>query len=205
MATTAPRWQRLEHDERREQILTCAQRLFSERPAQTVSMTEIARTAGVTRGLLNHYFGTKRELELEVVRRMVHVPDPPAPADVAGRELRDVISDYTDDWLTMVQRNRETWFAARGAGDDPELRAILDESREQAAARVVAPIVARDPQADARTLQPLVRAFAGLAEHATHEWLVSKRLTRAQTHVFLTETLLSLINDVAPKVRARTT
>jgi transcriptional regulator GlxA family with amidase domain len=131
---------------------------------------------------------------------MVHVPDPPAPADVAGRELRDVISDYTDDWLTMVQRNRETWFAARGAGDDPELRAILDEAREQAAARIVAPVLAHEAAAEARTLQPLVRAFAGLAEHATHEWLVSKRLTRAQTHVFLTESLLSLINDVAPKV-----
>ncbi len=200
MATTAPRWQRLEHDERREQILSCAQLLFSERSAQAVSMTEIARAAGVTRGLLNHYFGTKRELELAVVRQMVHVPDPPAPEELEGRELRDVIAEFNDRWLTMVQRNRATWFAARGSGDDPELRAILDESREQAAARIVAPIVARDPAASAKTLQPLVRAFAGLAEHATHEWLVSKRLTRAQTHVFLTESLLSLINDVAPKV-----
>jgi len=200
MATTAPRWQRLEHDERREQILSCAQRLFSEQSAQSVSMTEVARASGVTRGLLNHYFGTKRELELEVVRRMVQVPDPPAPEEIAGRELRDVIAEYTDRWLTMVHRNRETWFAARGAGDDPELRAIIDESREQAAARVVAPVLAHDPSADARTLQPLIRAFSGLAEDATHEWLQRKRLTRAQTHVFLTESLLSLINDVAPKV-----
>jgi AcrR family transcriptional regulator len=200
MATTAPRWQRLEHDARREQILSCAQRLFSERPAQTVSMTEVAREAGVARGLVNHYFGTKRALELEVVRQMVHVPDPPAPEDIAGRDLREIISAYTDDWLTMVQRNRETWFAARGAGDDPELRAILDEAREQAAARVVAPILARDADADARVLQPLIRAFSGLAEDATHEWLQRKRLTRAQTHAFLTECLLSLINDIAPKV-----
>ncbi|HEX6389643.1 MAG TPA: helix-turn-helix domain-containing protein [Solirubrobacteraceae bacterium] len=200
MATTAPRWQRLEHDERREQILACARRLFSERPAQAVSMTEVARAAGVTRGLLNHYFGTKRALELEVVRQMVHVPEPPAPEEIAGRELRDVLAEYTDRWLTMVKRNHETWFASRGAGDDPELRAILDEAREQAAARVVAPILAHDAGADPRVLQPLIRAFSGLAEDATHEWLLRKRLTRKQTHVFLTESLLSLINDVAPKV-----
>jgi AcrR family transcriptional regulator len=195
MATTAPRWQRLEHDARREQILACAQRLFSARPAQSVSMTELARAAGVTRGLLNHYFGTKRELELEVVRRMVQVPDPPAPEDVAGRELREVLAEYIDDWLTMVQRNRETWFAARGAGDDPELRAILDEARERAAARIVAPILARDPAASARRLQPRIRAFGALAEEATHEWLLRKRLARAQTHAFLTEQLLFLITN----------
>jgi AcrR family transcriptional regulator len=151
--------------------------------------------AGVTRGLLNHYFGTKRELELEGVRQMGHVPDAPAPEEVAERGLREILSAYTDDWLTMVERNRETWFAARGAGDDPELRAILDEAREQAAARIVAPILARDPAASARRLQPRVRAFGALAEEATHEWLLRKRLTRAQTHAFLTEQLLFLITN----------
>ncbi len=195
MATTAPRWQRLEHDERREQILACAQRLFSERPAQTVSMTELGRAAGVTRGLLNHYFGTKRELELEVVRRMVHVPDAPAPAELADRELRDVIAEDVEHWLTMVHRNHETWFAARGASGDPEIQAIIDEAREQAAARIVALIHAHDPEARPRRLQPLIRAFGGLAEEATHEWLLRKRLTREQTQVFLTEQLLSLITN----------
>ena len=48
MATsTGPRWQRLEHDERRGQILACARRLFSERNYAAVSTSEIAREAGV--------------------------------------------------------------------------------------------------------------------------------------------------------------
>src|ERR1700732_1109937 len=80
MATSpAPRWQRLEHDERRGQILACARRLFSERPYAAVSTTEIAREAGVARGLLNHYFGTKRDLYLEVVRSLVRMPSNPVP------------------------------------------------------------------------------------------------------------------------------
>src|SRR3954452_11218080 len=75
LESEAPRWRRLEPDERREQILDCAVRLFGERPYSAVSTTEIAQQAGVARGLLNHYFGTKRDLYLEVVRQMVLMPD----------------------------------------------------------------------------------------------------------------------------------
>lgn len=77
MATApAPRWQRLTHDERRAQILDCARRLFSERQYDAVSTIEVAREAGVTRGLLHHYFGTKRELYLEVVRTLLRGGEP---------------------------------------------------------------------------------------------------------------------------------
>jgi AcrR family transcriptional regulator len=68
---------RLEPDERREQILRCAIRLFGERPYANVSTTEITAEAGVARGLVNHYFGTKRELYLVVVRRMRAFPTAP--------------------------------------------------------------------------------------------------------------------------------
>src|SRR5947208_9894051 len=114
---SAPRWQRLDHDERRRQILSCARRLFSERPYASVSTVEIAREAGVARGLVHHYFGTKRDLYLEVVREMLRVPD-----DVFAGS--DALADSVDRWLTMVQRNRGTWLAAIGAqgfGSDPEV------------------------------------------------------------------------------------
>ena len=54
-------------DERGRQILAGARRLFGERPYAEVSTTEIARAADIARGLINHYFGTKRDLYLEVV------------------------------------------------------------------------------------------------------------------------------------------
>src|SRR4051812_5171083 len=74
-ATGASRGRRLEPDARREQLLECAVRLFGEKPYAEVSTAEIAAEAGIARGLLNHYFGTKRDLYLEVVRRLVFVPD----------------------------------------------------------------------------------------------------------------------------------
>ena len=48
--------------------------MFGEQPYATVQMAELAREAGVARGLLNHYFGTKRDLYVEVVRAMMIVP-----------------------------------------------------------------------------------------------------------------------------------
>ena len=65
---------RLPPDERRELILQSAARLFTVLPYSQVSTTDIAREAGITRGLLNHYFTDKRGLYLEVVRRAVLLP-----------------------------------------------------------------------------------------------------------------------------------
>jgi AcrR family transcriptional regulator len=99
MATAAPRWARLEHDERRAQILTCARRLFSERHFGAVSAADIARAAGVARGLLHHYFGSKRELYLEVVRSMVRMPLQPVPGELEGRDPEEVLDEGVDRWL----------------------------------------------------------------------------------------------------------
>ena len=111
----APRWQRLEHDERRRQLLVVARRLFSARSYAAVSTSDIAREAGVARGLLHHYFGTKRELYLEVVRALVLMPSNPVPLQSGVGGLEVVISESVDRWLEMLGRNRGTWLAAVGA------------------------------------------------------------------------------------------
>src|SRR4051794_41427462 len=97
----APRWTRLEHDERREQILSAARRLFSERPPGSVSTTDIAREAGVARGLLHHYFGTKRDLYLEVMRSVLRYPPLPEPED---GDAPTVLADAIELQLTMHER-----------------------------------------------------------------------------------------------------
>ena len=63
---------RMDGYERREQIITCAMRLF-EKGYSEVSIGDIADAAGIARPLIHHYFGTKRDLYLEVVRRLSHI------------------------------------------------------------------------------------------------------------------------------------
>jgi len=199
--SASPRWTRLERDERREQILAAARRLFSERSPGAVSTTEIAREAGVARGLLHHYFGTKRDLYLEVIRSMLRYPALPAPGESRG-DAEAVLDDGIDRWLTMVHDNREAWLAAHGAqglGRDLEVEAILERGREAAVDQLVGVLA---PDGGSPELRVLLRAFAGFAEAASVEWVVRERLTRAQLHELLLRSLLTLVREVLPGVEA---
>ena len=198
----APRWQRLEHDERRRQILVVARKLFSERSYAAVSTSEIALQAGVARGLLHHYFGTKRELYLEVVRALVRMPSSPVPLQRDGG-LEVVIGESVDRWLEMLGRNRGTWLAAVGAqglGRDVVVEAILDAAREQAVDRLIEAVEPYDAAGASDELRAVVRAYSGLAEAASLEWLHRHRLTREQVHTLLVRSFLTLVLDVLPAI-----
>ncbi|PZS13738.1 MAG: TetR/AcrR family transcriptional regulator [Solirubrobacterales bacterium] len=204
MSSSAPRRQRLDHDERRAQILACARRLFSERNYASVSTLAIAREAGVVRGLLHHYFGTKRELYLEVVRTLVRMPSNPVPLQSPGRGIEVVISESVERWLEMLARNRGTWLAAigaRGLGRDPEVEAILDAARERAVDRLIEALQTYEAAQAPAELRAVIRAYAGLAETASAEWLQRGRLSREQTHALLVQGFLSIVRDVLPAVQ----
>lgn len=174
MAETAPR---MTADARREQVLACARRLFVERGFHAVSMTDVAREAGVARGLVNHHFRAKRDLELAVIREMLHVP----PALPQGVEWDQAI----EDWLDLVERHREAWFGAIEVVD-PELRAVVDEAREAAGRRTLQLL---GLPADDPTLRGLVRTASAQAEEATREWLKRGRLTREEVRALLGDAL----------------
>lgn len=194
--TTVPRRRRLEPDERREQILACAVELFGEHPYAAVSTTELAQRAGVARGLINHYFGTKRDLYLEVVRRLVTIPRFAVERLPAG-PLEVRVTAAVDWFLDGVSRNSKAWLAATG-GWDPDVEHILAAADENAADRV---LEATGLAADAVELRAMVRSYGGMVKAACREWLVRKQLTRKQVRLLLTTTLLTLIQEAAPRLR----
>ena len=204
MTAAASRTTRLARDERRAQILACARRLFSERHFGAVSTTEIARAAGVARGLIHHYFGTKRELYLEAVRSMLSMPLQPVPTEVDGRDPEQLLGEGVDRWLELLARNRETWIAARGAqgfGRDPDVEAILDEAREGAVDQVIEALrPGTDPAAAPAELRGVARAYAGLAEATSLEWLQHGRLTRPQARALLYEAFVAIFRQVLDAV-----
>jgi AcrR family transcriptional regulator len=187
---------RLERDARREQLLRCATRVFGERPYAEVSTSDIATEAGIARGLLNHYFGTKRDLYLEVVRRMVTVPSVD-PALLTGPLRRRVDGGVT--WfLDAVAVHGETFAGVTGAGGigaDPEIEAILDEADDTAARRVLE-VVGLDP--DNERQRALIRAFGGLGKAAVREWQRGGVLDRDDVHKLLSRTLLTIVRDILP-------
>ncbi|GAA3970531.1 TetR/AcrR family transcriptional regulator [Actinomadura viridis] len=198
-----PRRLRKEPDERRDQILACARELFSSRPYGTVSNTEIAAAAGVSRGLLNHYFGTKRDLYLAAVSEMMSVPPIPVPAAAEGAGLRERVAQSIGAWLELLERNRETWVTALDtiiAGGDEDLERILQEARDRAVDHMtevvgLTPVARTHPE-----LRAAFRGYSAMAEATTREWLKRKLLTREQVHLLLEEVLLHLIEEVLPRL-----
>lgn len=193
----------LEHDERRAQILAVAARLFSQRTYDAVSTAEIAREAGIARGLINHYFTTKRGLYVEVVRWMLRVPDdllavPSADGVPREQALRTAI----DRWLDSARANRLTWAAVTGAqgfGRDPEIEAALEASLHEISERLIA-LAWGDPAKAPPELWALMRGYRGFAEAVTLDWLERRKLSRAQVHEILYRTVLALAGDVLDDV-----
>nr|WP_280501795.1 helix-turn-helix domain-containing protein [Nocardia farcinica] len=194
------RRKRLEPDQRRAQILACAIEMFGERPYAAVSTAELAARAGVARGLINHYFGNKRDLYLAVVRRMVTLPrgdDMPVPAgtprervDAGVRWLLDTIAEHGSTWVKVTSHE--------GVGDDPEVQQILDQADDAAAERTLCMVglagSAHDPQ-----LRAMVRAYGGLVKAAGREWITRGNLSREQVHHLLADLLWALVQETMPK------
>ncbi|MBT2225713.1 TetR/AcrR family transcriptional regulator [Nonomuraea sp. NEAU-A123] len=190
----------MDPDDRRQQILDRARTMFRERPYGEVSNTEIAAAAGVSRGLLNHYFGTKRELYLAAVAELLSVPPVPVPEYVEGASVRDRVCESVHGWLELLERNQETWLAALGTGGDPELERIVDAARERVVDHIIE-VVGLGPVARSRPeVRGMLRGFSGMAEATSSEWLRRGRLTRHQVHVFLEEALVGLLVDIIPRV-----
>jgi len=193
-------------DDRRAQILLCARRLFTARPYAAVSMEEVAAAAQVRRGLVNHYFGSKRALFLAVAEDMLSAFDrafPPTgalPAGEAAEAVDEVIGAHVDRWMTVVAGDADGWFAlvgAEGFGRDPDVEALLDRYRDAAVERVVEVLGAGGGDGG-DALRAALRSYSGLADVVTREWLLRHTLDRRQAHTLLTSTLLHLVHRVVP-------
>lgn len=115
---------RMTPEDRRRQLVGIGLRKFVERPVQELSLDEVAAEAGVSRGLLFHYFPTKTDYHravVEAARRRVGRNVAPDPDAVGADAVRQVVERFLD----QVARRRETYVAlvlgqapiAQAAGD----------------------------------------------------------------------------------------
>src|ERR671936_319407 len=115
---------RLDVEARRAQLLEMGIELFSSRPYEDVWVEEIAERAGVSRGLLYHYFPTKRDFFIAVVRKAVgeayasSEPDPELPPLERLRASVDAWLDYFEDHGHGALATHRAATAS-----DPEVRA----------------------------------------------------------------------------------
>src|SRR4051812_49933895 len=100
--STAPRYSRLDPAQRRVQILDAANALFAERAYEEVSIEDIARSAGVSRGLVHHYFGGRKEVYIGLLERLGALREEQL-APPAGRSARARVADTRTRRLDLAQ------------------------------------------------------------------------------------------------------
>lgn len=191
---------RLPPDQRRDLIVDAAARLFERRPYAQVSTVELAREAGVARGLLNHYFKDKRGLYLEVVRRAVLLPlledlAPTAPPGTPREQVDAAVAWFLDS-VEVQAASYATVLGTEGVGDDHEVSAIIDAADDLAARRVLQLLGLDEDDVLARAM---LRCYGGMAKATVREWTRQQTLTREQAHCLLRDVLLFLQDNVLPR------
>ncbi|WGL51806.1 TetR/AcrR family transcriptional regulator [Nocardioides sp. BP30] len=161
---------RLSPAQRREQLLDLGVRLFARRSLDELSVDAMAQEAGISRGLLYHYFGDKLGFREAVVRRaaadLLAKTAPPS----TGEPLERLLCSMTA-YLDWVEENHEGYLSlVRGAASDPTLREVYDEARAALTDRIfVEDETGLLPDTAAARL--LVRAWAAFAEELVLSWV----------------------------------
>ena len=191
---------RLDPGVRREQILAAAREVFVADDYATASMEAVARRAGVTTGLVNHYFGTKRELYLAVVEDLAARLPEIVDTDLPDLPLQELVERNMARFLDAFERDHEVLSMLLGSegglGRDPEVAAIMARARERIVIRMAYNHAGDEPSPE---LLLALRVFQGAAEAAADEWLRRGRATREEVQQLLTRTLIAMIGDLSQR------
>ena len=197
MATTAVKRTRLSPQARRAQLIDLGVQMLSTRTLDGLSVEEIAESAGISRGLLFHYFDTKADYRVAVVREVarqmlaVTAPDP-------EREPLDALQTSVAAFVDYVSENRDAYVSLlRGGASEPALQAVLDETRTEMARRTL-------DGADALGIPPTVRGrlavrgWIAFTEEVVITWLTDPdaELGRDELLVLLTTGLPAMVRGV---------
>ena len=202
--STTTKYSRLAPGQRREQMLDAANALFAERGYDEVSVEHIASSAGVTRGLVHHYFGGRKQVYIALLERIGAMREQQLPLPV-GRSARARVADSVSRWLDWTEQNRTIWLATLGRGEDiadPDIRAVVLDLVRRAVALLAAHHA--DIADDSPRLRYALECWTGLNRAATRRWLQGEA-TREQTHELIATTLEHVLRTFGTPPKAKPT
>ncbi len=156
---------RLSADERRRQLVAIGLAKIVETPIQDLSMDDIATEAGISRGLLFHYFPTKTDFYLACIaaagRRMLRTTAPDEGA--TGEEQ---VESVTRLMIEQIERRRGFYLAlVHGHGvADPRVSEVMDSVRDGSTERVMTALDVPEARRD------VVRAWWAYTEDRALTW-----------------------------------
>ncbi|MGW5132082.1 TetR/AcrR family transcriptional regulator [Streptomyces sp. NPDC004135] len=189
---------RLSTEERRAQLLSVGARLFSENPYDDVWIEQVAEIAGVSRGLLYHYFPTKRDFFAAVVEReserMLRMT-----AAVPGVPVRAQLAAGLDTFLEYVQAHAHGYraFHRADAAGDQAVRRVYQRALAAQERQILAAL-AEDPEfgpafQERSEVRLAVRGWLAFTTSVCLEWLRDAELTRDQVRELCARALLGVL------------
>jgi AcrR family transcriptional regulator len=189
---------RLSTEERREQLLSVGARLFSESPYEDVWIEQVAEIAGVSRGLLYHYFPTKRDFFAAVVEReserMLRMT-----AAVPGIPVREQLAAGLDTFLEYVRDHAHGYraFHRADAAGDQAVRRVYQRALAAQERQILAALAA-DPEfgpafEERPEVRLAVRGWLAFTTAVCLEWLRDAELGREQVRELCGRALLGVL------------
>jgi AcrR family transcriptional regulator len=167
---------RMSPESRREQLLELGTRLLSTRTLDEISIELLAEEAGISRGLLYHYFGNKQEFHVAVVRRAVEdlyaitaprdIGDPLEQLSVSLGAYVDYVAENYTGYVSLVRA---------ASGGNEEIRTIYQDARRALTDRIFE--IAGPEEltaigvADSAATRLLTDGWAALVENVVVAWV----------------------------------
>lgn len=156
---------RLSAHDRRRQLVGIGLAKIVETPIQDLSMDDVAGEAGISRGLLFHYFPTKTDFYLACIsaagRRILRntAPDESLPGP-------EQVEQVTRLMVQQIERRRDFYLAlVHGHGvADPRVSEVMDSVREGSTDRVAEGLSIEEHQ------RAVVRAWWAYTEDRALTW-----------------------------------
>ena len=197
---------RLTSEERREHLLHVGVQLVGRYGTADISIEEVAREAGVSKGLLYHYFPTKNDFFLAVLARSQAELDEQFSRN---RELSAVeqFDQNLDGFLCFVDDHAAGYVAVANArGREPRVQKLVEQRRRRRVDELVAlaALLAGLPRDEARTplLVAGIEGWLGYSEAVILRWLSDRELTRDEVHALLRGVLLQVFESCRSSVAA---
>jgi AcrR family transcriptional regulator len=191
---STPAFSRLDVDERRQQLLETSARIFTDRRYDEVSMSEIAAEAGISKGLLYHYFTNKEELfqaTIEDATRDIAIriePDESLPP-------AERVSTSLDAYLDWIEADEPRYVRlVEDVGRVRVVRELVTRVREDTAVLIASQSVRGEPP---RALVTAALGWLWSMDGVCLDWLARRHMTREQVRDFLVTTLFDAVMAAA--------
>ena len=197
--TSTPRT-RLAPAQRREQLLDLGIRLLATRSLDELSIDLLAEEAGISRGLLYHYFGSKQAFHEAVVRHAADDLIAQTTPPTSGAPLERLLTSMTA-YVDYVVANHEGYVSLvkAASGGNESLRAIYEEARSALNSRVFREDAQGEIIAETPATRLVVRGWSAMAEELVLSWIEEPEgVTREQLLEILTASLPA-IAEVIPE------